>query len=157
MWEVGFFIVEIIVANGFGNCSLDWNKETQLAESWFLLIDLANGCLWNFCRYIPTGVLFDLLCAQPERPWNLTVWVFFFSFYFTVSLSGKLVLGWLDWLLCCSSFRKCGTLKLGEVTHWLLACLWRKLWLIELSIIDGQWDFNYSTFTLRFEVLGKKN
>lgn len=80
----------------------------------------------------------------------------FFSFYFTVSLSGKLVLGWLDWLLCCSSFRKCGTLKLGEVTHWLLACLWRKLWLIELSIIDGQWDFNYSTFTLRFEVLGKK-
>ncbi|KAH7533965.1 hypothetical protein FEM48_Zijuj04G0187500 [Ziziphus jujuba var. spinosa] len=23
--------------------------------------------------YIPTGVLFDLLCAQPERPWNLTV------------------------------------------------------------------------------------
>lgn len=26
-----------------------------------------------FCRYIPTGVLFDLLCAEPERPWNLTV------------------------------------------------------------------------------------
>ncbi|KAF5737712.1 Autophagy protein Apg5 family isoform 2 [Tripterygium wilfordii] len=25
------------------------------------------------CRYIPTGVLFDLLCAEPERPWNLTV------------------------------------------------------------------------------------
>ncbi|XP_050942289.1 autophagy protein 5 isoform X3 [Cucumis melo] len=24
---------------------------------------------WN----IPTGVLFDLLCAEPERPWNLTV------------------------------------------------------------------------------------
>lgn len=23
--------------------------------------------------YIPTGVLFDLLCADPERPWNLTV------------------------------------------------------------------------------------
>ncbi|PKU76113.1 Autophagy protein 5 [Dendrobium catenatum] len=23
--------------------------------------------------YIPTGVLFDLLCAEPERPWNLTV------------------------------------------------------------------------------------
>ncbi|KAF3626533.1 Autophagy protein 5 [Capsicum annuum] len=22
--------------------------------------------------YIPTGVLFDLLCAEPERPWNLT-------------------------------------------------------------------------------------
>ncbi|MCD7462461.1 autophagy protein 5 [Datura stramonium] len=21
--------------------------------------------------YIPTGVLFDLLCAEPERPWNL--------------------------------------------------------------------------------------
>lgn len=27
-----------------------------------------------FCRYIPTGVLFDLLCAEPERPWNLTVY-----------------------------------------------------------------------------------
>ncbi|XP_017975503.1 PREDICTED: autophagy protein 5 isoform X1 [Theobroma cacao] len=25
------------------------------------------------CRYIPTGVLFDLLCAEPERPWNITV------------------------------------------------------------------------------------
>ncbi|KAK9284594.1 hypothetical protein L1049_023770 [Liquidambar formosana] len=23
--------------------------------------------------YIPTGVLFDLLCAGPERPWNLTI------------------------------------------------------------------------------------
>ncbi|KAJ6793188.1 autophagy protein 5 [Iris pallida] len=23
--------------------------------------------------YIPTGVLFDLLCAEPERPWDLTV------------------------------------------------------------------------------------
>lgn len=23
--------------------------------------------------YIPTGVLFDLLCSEPERPWNLTV------------------------------------------------------------------------------------
>lgn len=23
--------------------------------------------------YIPTGVIFDLLCAEPERPWNLTV------------------------------------------------------------------------------------
>ncbi|KAM5582432.1 hypothetical protein ABKV19_002711 [Rosa sericea] len=23
--------------------------------------------------YIPTGVRFDLLCAEPERPWNLTV------------------------------------------------------------------------------------
>ncbi|XP_052190370.1 autophagy protein 5 isoform X14 [Diospyros lotus] len=23
--------------------------------------------------YIPTGVLFDLLCPEPERPWNLTV------------------------------------------------------------------------------------
>ncbi|XP_043718162.1 autophagy protein 5 isoform X1 [Telopea speciosissima] len=23
--------------------------------------------------YIPTGVLFDLLCLEPERPWNLTV------------------------------------------------------------------------------------
>ncbi|XP_008804849.1 autophagy protein 5 isoform X3 [Phoenix dactylifera] len=23
--------------------------------------------------YIPIGVLFDLLCAEPERPWNLTV------------------------------------------------------------------------------------
>ncbi|KAD3640588.1 hypothetical protein E3N88_29811 [Mikania micrantha] len=23
--------------------------------------------------YIPTGVLFDLLCGEPERPWNLTV------------------------------------------------------------------------------------
>ncbi|CAL0315693.1 unnamed protein product [Lupinus luteus] len=23
--------------------------------------------------YIPTGVLFDLLCVEPERPWNLTV------------------------------------------------------------------------------------
>ncbi|KAK2652769.1 hypothetical protein Ddye_012625 [Dipteronia dyeriana] len=23
--------------------------------------------------YTPTGVLFDLLCAEPERPWNLTV------------------------------------------------------------------------------------
>nr|GEW79016.1 autophagy protein 5 [Tanacetum cinerariifolium]GEW79791.1 autophagy protein 5 [Tanacetum cinerariifolium]GEW97961.1 autophagy protein 5 [Tanacetum cinerariifolium] len=23
--------------------------------------------------YIPTGVLFDLLCAEPERPWSLTV------------------------------------------------------------------------------------
>lgn len=23
--------------------------------------------------YIPTGVLFDLLCAEPERPWNLMV------------------------------------------------------------------------------------
>uniref|UniRef100_A0A5B6ZTT2 Autophagy protein 5 n=1 Tax=Davidia involucrata TaxID=16924 RepID=A0A5B6ZTT2_DAVIN len=23
--------------------------------------------------YIPTGVLFDFLCAEPERPWNLTV------------------------------------------------------------------------------------
>ncbi|PNX96772.1 autophagy protein 5-like [Trifolium pratense] len=23
--------------------------------------------------YIPTGVLFDLLCMEPERPWNLTV------------------------------------------------------------------------------------
>lgn len=23
--------------------------------------------------YIPTGVLFDILCAEPERPWNLTV------------------------------------------------------------------------------------
>lgn len=23
--------------------------------------------------FIPTGVLFDLLCAEPERPWNLTV------------------------------------------------------------------------------------
>ncbi|KAK6927391.1 Autophagy-related protein 5 [Dillenia turbinata] len=25
--------------------------------------------------YIPTGVLFDLLCAEPERPWNLTSYV----------------------------------------------------------------------------------
>jgi hypothetical protein len=25
------------------------------------------------CRHVPTGVLFDLLCAEPERPWNLTV------------------------------------------------------------------------------------
>lgn len=24
-------------------------------------------------RYIPIGVLYDLLCADPERPWNLTV------------------------------------------------------------------------------------
>ncbi|KAH9308492.1 hypothetical protein KI387_036403, partial [Taxus chinensis] len=23
--------------------------------------------------YIPTGVLYDLLCAEPERPWNITV------------------------------------------------------------------------------------
>ncbi|XP_027332096.1 autophagy protein 5 [Abrus precatorius] len=23
--------------------------------------------------YVPTGVLFDLLCVEPERPWNLTV------------------------------------------------------------------------------------
>lgn len=23
--------------------------------------------------YIPTGTLFDLLCAEPERPWNLTI------------------------------------------------------------------------------------
>ncbi|GER27241.1 autophagy protein 5 [Striga asiatica] len=23
--------------------------------------------------YIPTGALFDLLCAEPERPWNLTI------------------------------------------------------------------------------------
>ncbi|KAJ0970063.1 hypothetical protein J5N97_022940 [Dioscorea zingiberensis] len=23
--------------------------------------------------YIPTGVIFDLLCAEPERPWNLTI------------------------------------------------------------------------------------
>ncbi|XP_010246207.1 PREDICTED: autophagy protein 5 isoform X2 [Nelumbo nucifera] len=23
--------------------------------------------------YIPTGVLFDLLCVEPERPWNLTI------------------------------------------------------------------------------------
>ncbi|KAI4307705.1 hypothetical protein L6164_030863 [Bauhinia variegata] len=23
--------------------------------------------------YVPTGVLFDLLCMEPERPWNLTV------------------------------------------------------------------------------------
>lgn len=23
--------------------------------------------------YIPIGVLYDLLCAEPERPWNLTV------------------------------------------------------------------------------------
>ncbi|KAL5721478.1 autophagy protein 5 [Ranunculus cassubicifolius] len=23
--------------------------------------------------YVPTGVLFDLLCLEPERPWNLTV------------------------------------------------------------------------------------
>ncbi|KAE8695367.1 hypothetical protein F3Y22_tig00110718pilonHSYRG00100 [Hibiscus syriacus] len=23
--------------------------------------------------YIPTGVLFDLLCPEPERPWNITV------------------------------------------------------------------------------------
>ncbi|PSS00272.1 Autophagy protein isoform 2 [Actinidia chinensis var. chinensis] len=23
--------------------------------------------------YLPTGVLFDILCAKPERPWNLTV------------------------------------------------------------------------------------
>ncbi|VFQ99713.1 unnamed protein product [Cuscuta campestris] len=23
--------------------------------------------------YIPIGVLFDLLCAEPERPWNLTM------------------------------------------------------------------------------------
>ncbi|KDP35738.1 hypothetical protein JCGZ_10510 [Jatropha curcas] len=26
--------------------------------------------------YIPTGVLFDLLCAEPERPWNLTACAF---------------------------------------------------------------------------------
>ena len=36
-------------------------------------------------RHIPIGVLFDLLVAEPERPWNLTVnisddLVFFFSF-----------------------------------------------------------------------------
>ena len=29
--------------------------------------------MFGVCRYIPTGVLFDLLCAEPERPWNLTV------------------------------------------------------------------------------------
>ncbi|KAL3630363.1 autophagy protein 5 [Castilleja foliolosa] len=23
--------------------------------------------------YVPTGALFDLLCAEPERPWNLTI------------------------------------------------------------------------------------
>lgn len=28
-------------------------------------------------RFIPTGVLFDLLCPEPQRPWNLTVWSFF--------------------------------------------------------------------------------
>lgn len=28
-----------------------------------------------FCtlRFVPIGVLFDLLCADPERPWNLIV------------------------------------------------------------------------------------
>uniref|UniRef100_A0A151UIC4 Autophagy protein 5 n=1 Tax=Cajanus cajan TaxID=3821 RepID=A0A151UIC4_CAJCA len=26
--------------------------------------------------YIPTGVLFDLLCVEPERPWNLTIKIF---------------------------------------------------------------------------------
>ncbi|XP_072968486.1 autophagy protein 5 [Typha angustifolia] len=38
-----------------------------------------NDTIWFDYRglplkwYIPTGVLFDLLCAEPERPWNLTV------------------------------------------------------------------------------------
>lgn len=34
---------------------------------------------WLNCRHIPTGVLFDLLCAEPERPWNLTVLVQLFK------------------------------------------------------------------------------
>lgn len=38
------------------------------------LSDLVSVGAMRFCRYIPTGVLFDLLCAEPERPWNLTVW-----------------------------------------------------------------------------------
>lgn len=32
------------------------------------------------CRYIPIGVLYDLLCADPERPWNLTVSLELFKF-----------------------------------------------------------------------------
>ncbi|WVY89952.1 hypothetical protein V8G54_035466 [Vigna mungo] len=30
--------------------------------------------------YIPTGVLFDLLCVEPERPWNLTEFLLDFHF-----------------------------------------------------------------------------
>uniref|UniRef100_J3L8Z8 Autophagy protein 5 n=1 Tax=Oryza brachyantha TaxID=4533 RepID=J3L8Z8_ORYBR len=29
--------------------------------------------VWGGSWYIPIGVLYDLLCADPERPWNLTV------------------------------------------------------------------------------------
>lgn len=44
----------------------------------FLLFCFWSCFFWNWTsrssfRYIPTGVLFDLLCAEPERPWNLTV------------------------------------------------------------------------------------
>ncbi|KAK2986862.1 hypothetical protein RJ640_009596 [Escallonia rubra] len=36
------------------------------------LVTTRRTCNYS-SRYIPTGVLFDLLCAEPERPWNLTV------------------------------------------------------------------------------------
>ncbi|KAJ9564528.1 hypothetical protein OSB04_000494, partial [Centaurea solstitialis] len=43
-----------------------------------------------FYQYIPTGVLFDLLCAEPERPWNLTVCLnlFFFTSFWLHQLFG---------------------------------------------------------------------
>lgn len=54
---------------------------------------------WNNCRNIPTGVLFDLLCAEPERPWNLTVW----TWDQTQALHGFLLLPYDDisWPFYC--------------------------------------------------------
>jgi len=38
-------------------------------------LKLLTALFYFFCtlRYVPIGVLFDLLCADPERPWNLIV------------------------------------------------------------------------------------
>ncbi|RRT58627.1 hypothetical protein B296_00038489, partial [Ensete ventricosum] len=40
-----------------------WFDYNGLPLKWFVLSAM----------YVPIGVLFDLLCAEPERPWNLTV------------------------------------------------------------------------------------
>ncbi|RVW72713.1 hypothetical protein CK203_056749 [Vitis vinifera] len=55
-------------------------RHHHLSNLWWLSEKLAVMSLcWllhaihSSYRHIPTGVLFDLLCAEQERPWNLTV------------------------------------------------------------------------------------
>lgn len=62
-----------------------WFEYKGLPLKWyFIYLLILMDCVCNrwifgkliplvFCRYTPTGVLFDLLCPEPERPWNLTV------------------------------------------------------------------------------------